>query len=145
MTGLAASHGSVTVVWSQREGHGWNLKARTYDGSRFGPTESVTTGDNNNLFHRVAAIPQRQRPRRVSELAQGPQRYLSALAVGGKWTPEIMLSDAQRDAPRQRLGSGGGCGSRRHRLGRVGQLRHRQLQSLPACRCATASPAELIP
>jgi hypothetical protein len=98
MTGLAAARGGVTVVWSEREGSGWNLKARTYDGSRFGPVESVTTGDNNNLWHRVTA----DRAGNVHVTYQSWRKGRSDIYLrsreGGKWMPEILLSDAQRDA-----------------------------------------------
>jgi hypothetical protein len=98
MTGVAAARGAVTVVWSEREGSGWNLKSRTYDGKRFGAAESVTTGENNNLWHRVTA----DRGGNVHVVYQSWRKGRSDIYLrsreNGKWTPEVLLSDTQRDA-----------------------------------------------
>ena len=88
MTGIAASAGKVTVVWSEHEGAGdvaketWHLKARTYDGANFGPVESVTSGAGKSLFHRVAGDRNGGVHVAYQKLAQRTQRHLSPFARG---------------------------------------------------------------
>ena len=97
MTGIAAARGGVTVVWSEREGQGWNLKTRSYDGKQFGKTESITTGDNNNLWHRVAGESNGNVHVVYQSWRKGRSDIYLRSRVSGRWMPEINISDAQRD------------------------------------------------
>jgi hypothetical protein len=98
MSGIAASRGRVTVVWSEHEQSDWHLKARSYDGANFGPVEPVTSGTGKSLFHQVASdgngnvhVAYQSWRNRRSDI------YLRS-RLGGKWQPEILISDARRDA-----------------------------------------------
>src|SRR5712692_10354340 len=55
MTAVAAVHGKATVVWSEREGQSWQLKARTQDPSGLGKTTVITSAEGSHLFHRLTA------------------------------------------------------------------------------------------
>jgi hypothetical protein len=96
MTGIVAAGGKPTVVWSAHEGDDWNLKARTWDGSAFGKIENVTT-TGHNLFHRVAADAAGNIHVAYQSARKGRSDIWLRSKVGGKWLPEINLSDAQRD------------------------------------------------
>lgn len=54
MSGVSAAHGGATVIWSERDEGNWRLKARTFGSTGLGKTETLTTSDGKNLFHRVA-------------------------------------------------------------------------------------------
>ena len=95
-TAVAASGKQVMVAWSEHEGDEWHLRARMHDGARFGAVESVTSGVGHNLFHRMASdaaggfhIVYQSWRRGRSDI------YLRSYA-GGKWQPEVMLSDSAR-------------------------------------------------
>jgi hypothetical protein len=93
-TAVAMSNGTPMVIWSERAGQDWHLKARLQGGG----IETITSGAGNNLFHRAAADPnggvhvayQSWRGRR-SDI------FLRSYSAG-KWAEEINLSDAAREA-----------------------------------------------
>jgi hypothetical protein len=96
MTAVAASGGKVMVVWSEREGEDWNLKARMVDGSGFGKTQTIAPG-GHNLFHRMTS----DAAGNIHVVYQSARKGRSDIYLrswsGGKWLPEIALSDEKRD------------------------------------------------
>src|SRR5581483_11496314 len=95
-TGVAAAGGKATVVWSAREGDSWNLKARTCDTSGCGKVENITS-TGHNVFHRVAGDAAGNVHVAYQSARQGRSDIYLRSRAGGKWLPEINLSDAQRD------------------------------------------------
>ena len=95
---VAVAAGKPTVVWSEREGAAWNLKARTLEGASFGAVQSVARGEGSNVFHRAAA----DRAGNLHVVYQSWRKGRSDIylrsQVSGKWQAEINLSDARRDA-----------------------------------------------
>src|SRR5260370_25876112 len=62
MSGVSAAHGKATVVWSERDGENWRLKARTFGPAGAGKTEILSAAAGSNLFHRVATDPAGKAP-----------------------------------------------------------------------------------
>ena len=93
MPAVAAAQGKATVVWSERDGEIWNLKARVHDGATFGKTETLGAG----LFHRSAADPKGNVHMVYQSWRKGRSNVYIRSFTGGRWTPEISLSDPQRD------------------------------------------------
>jgi len=95
-TAVASASGRTMVVWSEHVGSDWHLKARIWDGSKFGPVATVTSGSGNNLFHRLTSDAQGR-----FHLAWQSWRgahgdiYLRSWA-NGAWGPELNLSDPER-------------------------------------------------
>lgn len=96
-TGIAASGGKATVVWSEHEGSDWHLKARTYDGAKFGPVEPVTSGPGKSLFHQVARDGRGNIHVAYQSWRNGRSDIYLRSRVGGKWQPEVLISDSRRD------------------------------------------------
>ncbi len=96
-TAVAANGGNVTVVWSERSGVNWQLKARDYTGGRFGAVETITSGEGNNLFHRIAADPKGGIHVAYQSARKGRSDIFLRSRIGGKWTNEVNLSDPKRD------------------------------------------------
>ena len=96
-TGVAASGGKVTVVWSEHQGQNWHLRARQYDGSTFGPVEDVTTGAGNSLFHKVATDAKGGVHVAYQKWSGGRSNIFLRSRVNGKWSPELLISDGARD------------------------------------------------
>ncbi|MEO7142044.1 MAG: hypothetical protein ABI165_00915, partial [Bryobacteraceae bacterium] len=97
-TGVAAAHGKAMVVWSEHEGANFQLKARAYQGGRFGSVETLTTGLGRNLFHQVAGDAKGNVYVAYQSWRKGHSDiYLRAYLAGG-WQPEIDVSDHARDA-----------------------------------------------
>ena len=98
MTGIAVSKGKPVTIWSERDGGNWQLKARTFDGSSLGSTQTITSGDGNHLFHRVAA----DRAGNIHVVYQSWNRNRSDIYLqtysGAKWSAPLRLSDAARPA-----------------------------------------------
>jgi hypothetical protein len=95
-TALTARNGAATVVWSERIGEAWHIRARHFDGTRLASTETVATS-GNNLFHR--AVADRDGNLHVAyQSARGGRSdiYLRS-RIAGKWTNELNLSDPRRD------------------------------------------------
>ena len=95
-TAVAAVQGKALVVWSERQGKDWHLKARFHDGSASNKTEIITSGATQNLFHSVAGgrngefhVAYQSWRRRRSDI------YFRSYA-GNQWGPEIKLSDPSR-------------------------------------------------
>jgi hypothetical protein len=86
------------VIWSARDGGNWHLKARIWDGKAFASTETITSGDGNNLFHRAAADAKGN----VHVAYQSWRRARSDIYLrsysNGSWGSEINLSDSRRPA-----------------------------------------------
>ena len=97
MTGVAAAHGKATVVWSDHQGGNWMLKARTFDGRTFGNAEVLTPDGGSNLFHRVASDGRGNLSVAYQSRRKGRGEIHLVTQVNGKWSPEIRISDAQRD------------------------------------------------
>ncbi len=97
-TALASSSAGTMVVWSENTGTGWHLKGRLHNGTSLGAISTITTGQGNNLFHRLVAD-----TRGGFHLAWQSSRggrsdiYLRSY-TSGKWGPEINLSDPKRHA-----------------------------------------------
>jgi hypothetical protein len=98
MAGVAAAAGKVTVVWSERDGQNWQLKARQYDGAAWGKTETLTAGSGRNLFHRVASDARGNVHVVWQSWRQGRSDIWLRSSSAGKWLPEINLSDPNRAA-----------------------------------------------
>lgn len=96
-TGIAASGGQATAVWSAHEGNDWHLQARHYDGKSFGPIEDVTTGAGKSLFHRVASDSKGNVHMAYQKWNGGRSNIYLRSRINGKWTPEILMSDPTRD------------------------------------------------
>jgi hypothetical protein len=90
---VAAAKGKAAIVWSEREGETWNLKARVHDGSVFGKTETVAPG----LFHRATADANGNFHVIYQSWRKGRSTVYLRSLVSGRWAPEITLSDPQRD------------------------------------------------
>ncbi|MGH9720712.1 MAG: DUF3604 domain-containing protein [Bryobacteraceae bacterium] len=95
MPAVAAARGTVTVVWSEREGANWRLKSRSYmQSGGLGRTEIITAGEGNNLFHRIAAGSDGtvHVAYQSSRRASGDIFYRAY--ASGKWGSEIKLSES---------------------------------------------------
>jgi hypothetical protein len=97
-TGIAASGGKATVVWSEHTGEDWHLRARDYNGASFGPIEDVTAGAGKSLYHRVASDSRGGVHVAYQKWAGGRSNIYLRSRINGKWTPEILISDPGRDA-----------------------------------------------
>jgi hypothetical protein len=97
-TGVAASGGQATVVWSEHEGEDWHLQARHFDGANFGPIEDVTSGTGKSLFHRVAADSKGGVHVAYQKWANGRSNIYLRSRTNNKWAAEIPISDPARDA-----------------------------------------------
>ncbi|MEK7408079.1 MAG: hypothetical protein AAB225_23655 [Acidobacteriota bacterium] len=98
MTGVAAAGGKVMVVWSERQGPSWHLLARLYDGSRFSKAEAITSGETNNLFHRVTTDRRGNFHVAWQSWRKGRSDIYLRSYLGSKWSVETGLSDPKRDA-----------------------------------------------
>jgi hypothetical protein len=96
-TAMAAGGGKAMVVWSGHEGEAWQLKARTYDGSRFSKTETITTGIGHNLFHHVAADAKGNFYVVYQSWRKGRSDIYLRSCLAGVWGKELNLSDPKRD------------------------------------------------
>ncbi len=101
-TAVAAAGGRVTVAWSEREGASWHLKARSWNGSGsgsgFGAAETLTSGEGNNLFHRMAADAQGNAHVAYQSWRKGRSDIYLRSRINGRWTAEMNLSDPKRSA-----------------------------------------------
>jgi hypothetical protein len=95
---VTAVGGKVTVIWSEREAPGWHLKARDYEGGRFGGVETLTAGEGNHILHRAAADSQGNLHVAYQSARKGRSDIYVRSRTGGKWSGEIQLSDPKRDA-----------------------------------------------
>jgi hypothetical protein len=94
MTAVAAAGGKPMVVWSaQADGKGFQLKSR-FPG---GPVENVTTAEGNHIFHRLAPDSKGNLHLVWQSARKGRSDIWLRTWSGGKWGPEINLSDAKRD------------------------------------------------
>jgi hypothetical protein len=98
MTGIAYGGGKPTVVWSEHAGTSFHLRARSFDGRSFGPTEEVTFGTGNDLFHRVASDAAGNLHVAYQSWRNGRSGIYLRSRTAGKWTPEIDISDRTRDS-----------------------------------------------
>ena len=85
--------GRTWIVWSQRSGSDWHLRARWFDGTSWGATTALTSGPGNHLFHRLAAD-HRGRLHLVWQAGrQGRFDIHHRMMEGGGWSAETVLSD----------------------------------------------------
>ena len=99
-TALAADgRGRLWIVWSERAGTDWQLKARSLDASNssWSAIESLTSADGNHLFHRLVSDGRGN----LHLVWQGGRRgrfdiYYRSL-VGGSWSEETDLSDPDKN------------------------------------------------
>jgi hypothetical protein len=96
MTGVAAAGGKAMVVWSEHVGQNWHLKARIYDGSRPGSIETITSGEGNNLFHRVASDSRGNFHVAYQSWRKSRSDIYLRSYISGKWGAELNLSDPKR-------------------------------------------------
>ena len=71
MSGVSAAHGKATVVWSERDGGNWRLKARSFGSSGAGKRRNPHHIRWQQPFPSRGDGLQRERARRLSELAPG--------------------------------------------------------------------------
>lgn len=96
-TAIAASRGKVTTIWSEHQGEDWHLKARDFDGSRFGVIQDVTSGTGKSLFHRAANDDRGNLAVAYQKSRNGRFDVYVRLREQGNWQPEIQLSNPSRD------------------------------------------------
>jgi hypothetical protein len=94
MSGVSAAKGKATVVWSERDGENWRLKARTFGAGGAGKTETLTTAAGSNLFHRVATDPSGNAHVAYQSWRRGRSDIYLRSSSNGKWSNEIKLSDS---------------------------------------------------
>jgi hypothetical protein len=92
-TAVAATGERATVVWSERSGDGWAIRARE-EGSAI----EMVAATGNNLFHRAAADKQGNLHVAYQSARGGRSDIYLRSRVGGRWQPEVNLSDPKRDA-----------------------------------------------
>ena len=97
MTALASGGGKTHVVWSEHVGTNWQLQARTLAGGSLGSVETITSGEGSNLFHRAAADRSGDLTVVYQSWRGGHSNIYLRTQSGGRWTPEVELSDPQRD------------------------------------------------
>ncbi|MGH9661376.1 MAG: hypothetical protein ACRD96_22710, partial [Bryobacteraceae bacterium] len=94
MTAVTAAAGRVTVIWSERDGANWHLKARTRASGAWSAVETLTSGDGANFFHRAAAGSDGG----IHVVYQSTRRALSDIYLrsftGGRWSREIRISES---------------------------------------------------
>jgi hypothetical protein len=93
-TAVAVSNGKPLVIWSEREGANWHLKARTPGGA----VMPVTSGEGNSLFHRAAADAKGSVHVAYQSWRRGRSDIYLRSYDGARWTAELNLSDGKRDA-----------------------------------------------
>ncbi len=91
---VGVSSGKPVVVWSERAGNGFQLKARTPGGA----VENVTNVEGNHLFHRVAGDGRGGLYVAWQSARHGRSDIYWKPFTGGKWGVEANLSDVARDA-----------------------------------------------
>ena len=94
MSGVSAAHGKATVVWSERDGENWRLKARTFGAAGAGKTETLSAAAGSNLFHRVATDPSGNAHVAYQSWRRGRSDIYLRSSANGKWSNEIKLSDS---------------------------------------------------
>src|SRR5262249_30435853 len=86
MTAVAANY----FAWSEQGPQGWHLKGRTLGG----PVETITSGEGNDLFHRMVADRAGNLHVAYQSWRKGASDIYLKSRIGGKWGAEIKLSDA---------------------------------------------------
>ncbi|MEO7649421.1 MAG: DUF3604 domain-containing protein, partial [Bryobacteraceae bacterium] len=94
MTGISAANGKATIVWSERDGTNWHLKSRTAGTSGLSKTETITSGDGSNLFHRVAGDGKGNVHVTYQSWRRGRSDIYLRSGSGGNWSQEVKLSDS---------------------------------------------------
>ncbi|HTM50375.1 MAG TPA: hypothetical protein VL285_16895 [Bryobacteraceae bacterium] len=94
MSGVSASKGKATVVWSERDGANWRLQARTFGAGGPGKIETLTTGPGSNLFHRVATDRAGNAHVAYQSWRTGRSDIYLRSSAGGKWSNEVKLSES---------------------------------------------------
>ncbi len=94
MSGVSAAHGKATVVWSERDGGNWRLKARSFSSSGSGNVETLTTSDGSNLFHRVATDSKGNPHVAYQSWRHAHSDIYLRSSSNGKWSNEIKLSES---------------------------------------------------
>ncbi len=94
MSGVSAAHGKATVVWSERDGENWRLKARAFTSAGAGKTETLTSGAGSNLFHRVATDSQGNAHVAYQSWRRARSDIYLRSSSNGKWSNEIKLSES---------------------------------------------------
>jgi hypothetical protein len=92
-TAVAVTRGTPMVVWSEREGQNWHLKARLQGGA----VETITSGSGNNLFHRAVADSNGGVHVAYQSWRGARSDIFLRSYSAGKWGAEINLSDAKRE------------------------------------------------
>jgi hypothetical protein len=94
MSGVSAAKGKATVVWSERDGENWRLKARSFEAAGAGKTETLTPASGSNLFHRVATDAAGNAHVAYQSWRRGHSDIYLRSSFNGKWSKEILLSDS---------------------------------------------------
>lgn len=97
MAAVAAVAGKPMVIWSERDGQNWHLKGRIHDGSKMGATQSITTGQGSDLFHRAASDSSGNIHLAYQSWRKGRSSIYLRSYTGASWSPEVLLSDDKRD------------------------------------------------
>jgi hypothetical protein len=90
--------GRTWVVWSERDGQNWNLRARSFDGSSWSRTETIPAGAGTNLFHRLVSDTQGRLHLTWQSARKGRSDIYYATRSGNSWSKELLLSDPKKDA-----------------------------------------------
>lgn len=113
-TALAADgRGRFWIVWSERSGGDWHLKARAFDRGSWTGVETLTSGLGNNLFHRMAADSSGNLHLVWQSARKGASGIYYRSKRGETWSKELSLSDPKKDpqandwAPDVAVDSGG--------------------------------------
>ncbi len=100
--------GRLWILWSQQDGGNFDLFARWYDGSRFGPLQRLTTAPQSDFDHDVAY---RDGAIHVAWQAfRGSQSDIFHISYrDGSWGRETLVSDSPRNdwEPAVAIDSGG--------------------------------------
>src|SRR5579884_1414216 len=78
--------GSVHVAWSERSGVDWNLYERVFDGANWSASRAITSGPNNNNFHKFISGPRSLHVIWVGHEGGVSYLYLSAYTRGSGWS-----------------------------------------------------------
>ena len=86
------------VVWSEREGTDWHLKARSFDGQVWSAVRALTSGTGNNLFHRLVADSKGNLHLVWQSAQHGRFDIYYKSMTNRSWSDEINLSDGKKEA-----------------------------------------------
>ena len=87
------AQGRLWVVWSQRDGARWHLKARWFDGPSRGPIEPITSGAGTHLFHRLVADSQGKLHLTWQGATDGRFQIYYRSRSDRSWSPQVQISD----------------------------------------------------